>query len=179
MFSAIELSIATRRCSSTNETHLRIPHRSTVRTANDASAAKRRSSSTYETLLHIPLRPSSVRPAIDLSATKRRSSSTCGILPFTSRIRKPLWTSSSTLSQRFNMTLLSHQLRPMPNLRTHEGWRRGDPASKDAWNRYQDALASELRKWYGAENDMAAWHALCRAIGVKPLPRTCEQCEEV
>ena len=64
-------------------------------------------------------------------------------------------------------------------LRAHEGWRRGDLASKDAWNRYQDALASELRKWYGAENDIAAWHALCRAIGVKPLPRTCVQCEEV
>ena len=65
------------------------------------------------------------------------------------------------------------------NLQKHEGWQRGEPASKKAWNRYQDALASELRKWYGAEDDMAAWHALCRAIGVKPLPRTCEQCEEV
>jgi hypothetical protein len=33
--------------------------------------------------------------------------------------------------------------------------------------------------WYGAENDLTAWHALCRAIGVEPLPKTCEQCEEV
>lgn len=65
------------------------------------------------------------------------------------------------------------------NLRGHEGWRLGDAASDDAWNRYQDALESELRKWYGAENDMTAWHALCRAIGVEPLPQTCEQCEEV
>jgi len=65
------------------------------------------------------------------------------------------------------------------NLREHEGWRRGDTASDDAWNRYQDALESELRMWYGAENDLAAWHALCRAIGVEPLPQTCEQCEEV
>lgn len=64
-------------------------------------------------------------------------------------------------------------------LREHEGWRRGEAASDDAWNRYQDALESELRMWYGAENDLTAWHALCRAIGVEPLPQTCEQCEEV
>ena len=65
------------------------------------------------------------------------------------------------------------------SLGEHQGWRRGDAASQDAWNRYQDALESELRMWYGAESDLAAWHALCRAIGVKPLPQTCEQCEEV
>lgn len=65
------------------------------------------------------------------------------------------------------------------NLREHERWRRGDAASDDAWKRYQDALESELRMWYGAESDLAAWHALYRAIGVKPLPQTCEQCEEV
>ncbi|KAF2188514.1 hypothetical protein K469DRAFT_565357 [Zopfia rhizophila CBS 207.26] len=64
------------------------------------------------------------------------------------------------------------------NLREHEGWRRGSAASDDAWNRYQDALESELHMWYGAENDLTAWHALCRAIGVEPLPKTCEQCEE-
>lgn len=58
-------------------------------------------------------------------------------------------------------------------------WRREDAASKEAWTFYQEALESELRMWYGAENDLAAWHALCRAIGVKPLPQTCEQCEEV
>jgi hypothetical protein len=32
---------------------------------------------------------------------------------------------------------------------------------------------------YGAEDDLTAWHALCRAISVEPLPQTCEQCEEV
>ncbi|KAH8663688.1 hypothetical protein BGZ60DRAFT_379420 [Tricladium varicosporioides] len=63
-------------------------------------------------------------------------------------------------------------------LQGHEGWRRGSPASDDAWNGYQDALQSELHMWYGAENDLTAWHALCRAIGVEPLPKTCEQCQE-
>jgi ribosomal protein S26 len=64
-------------------------------------------------------------------------------------------------------------------LREHQGWQRGDTASNNAWNRYQDAMESELRMWYGEENSLAAWHALCRAIGVEPLPKTCEQCEEV
>ncbi|KAH8655652.1 hypothetical protein BX600DRAFT_470062 [Xylariales sp. PMI_506] len=42
----------------------------------------------------------------------------------------------------------------------------------------QAALEKELHMWYGAENDLVAWHALCRAIGTEPLPETCEQCEE-
>ena len=65
------------------------------------------------------------------------------------------------------------------NLREYQGWRRGSAVSNDAWNRYQDALQSELHMWYGAENDLTAWHALCRAIGIEPLPKTCEQCEKV
>jgi ribosomal protein S26 len=65
------------------------------------------------------------------------------------------------------------------NLRRHEGWRRNSVASNEAWYRYQDALQSELHMWYGAEKDLTAWYALCRAIGIKPLPTTCEQCEKV
>ena len=65
------------------------------------------------------------------------------------------------------------------DLQRLEGWPRGSTTSNDAWHRYQDALQSELHMWYGTENDLTAWHALCRAIGVKPLPKTCEQCEEV
>jgi hypothetical protein len=64
-------------------------------------------------------------------------------------------------------------------LRAHEGWQRGKAASADAWDRYQDALEGELRMWYGEEDDLAAWHALCHAIGVDPPPRTCDQCEQV
>jgi uncharacterized Zn-finger protein len=64
-------------------------------------------------------------------------------------------------------------------LRRQEGWQRGDTAAKDAWDRYQEALEGELRMWYGEENDLTAWHALCRAIGIDPLPQTCGQCEEV
>ncbi|KAI1126972.1 hypothetical protein F5Y10DRAFT_243620 [Nemania abortiva] len=65
------------------------------------------------------------------------------------------------------------------HLQRHEGWQRDDPKSSDAWDRYQDALESELRLWYGEEDSLTAWHALCRAIGVEPLPQTCKQCEKV
>ena len=59
------------------------------------------------------------------------------------------------------------------DLQKHERWKRDTVASKDAWRKYQAALAGELRMWFGEENDLAAWHALCRAINVKPLPQTC------
>jgi hypothetical protein len=65
------------------------------------------------------------------------------------------------------------------HLRAHKGWQRGEAASADAWDRYQDALEGELRLWYGEEDDLAAWHALCHAIGVEPPPQTCDQCEQV
>jgi len=65
------------------------------------------------------------------------------------------------------------------NLRRHEGWRRGNAIADSAWDKYQQALESELHMWYGAESDLTAWHALCHVIGVEPLPKTCEQCENV
>ena len=65
------------------------------------------------------------------------------------------------------------------NLQRHGGWRRESDLSRNAWDRYQDALQRELAIWFGAEDDLTAWHALCRAIGVQPLPRTCEKCEQV
>jgi hypothetical protein len=64
-------------------------------------------------------------------------------------------------------------------LRGNQAWQRGDAASNDAWNRYQEALEAELQMWSGAEDDLTAWHVLCRAIGVDPLPETCARCEEV
>jgi hypothetical protein len=66
-------------------------------------------------------------------------------------------------------------------LEAHKGWRRSErnAASSDAWNRYQHALEDELRLWFGEEDDLAAWHALCHAIGVEPPPQTCERCEQV
>lgn len=65
------------------------------------------------------------------------------------------------------------------NLRRHKGWRRGSAASDDAWNKYQDTLQSELHIWYGEEDDLAMWHTPYHAISVKPLPKICDQCEEI
>ncbi|KAF2439127.1 hypothetical protein P171DRAFT_370781 [Karstenula rhodostoma CBS 690.94] len=64
------------------------------------------------------------------------------------------------------------------SLQAYMNWRRGEAASADAWDRYQGALEDEIRLWYGEEDDLAAWHALCHAIGVEPPPRTCGQCEQ-
>lgn len=64
------------------------------------------------------------------------------------------------------------------NLREYKGWRRGDPESDKVWHRYQDALDGELQMWFGSEDDLVAWHALCRAIGIVPPPQTCRQCRK-
>lgn len=64
-------------------------------------------------------------------------------------------------------------------LRNHQRWRRGSLESDEGWDKYQKALNEEFRLWYGAENDLDAWHALCRAIGITPLPPTCKGCEKV
>ena len=65
------------------------------------------------------------------------------------------------------------------NLETHMGWHRGQSQSSNAWIEYQDALEREFEMWFGAEDDLVAWHALCRAIGIKPLPTTCGLCKKV
>lgn len=64
-------------------------------------------------------------------------------------------------------------------LREHQGWRRGQTDADDAWDRYQTTLRGELELWFGAEDDLVAWHTLCRAIRIKPLPTTCKQCKKV
>ncbi|KAF2465055.1 uncharacterized protein BDR25DRAFT_203445, partial [Lindgomyces ingoldianus] len=50
----------------------------------------------------------------------------------------------------------------------HEGWQRGQVASTNSWRWYQDAYPSKLRMWCASENDLTAWHAIHRAIGIKP-----------
>ncbi|KAH8842715.1 hypothetical protein MCOR27_006870 [Pyricularia oryzae] len=42
----------------------------------------------------------------------------------------------------------------------------------------QQHVQDELRMWYGSGSSLTTWHALCRAIGVNPLPQTCKQCEK-
>ena len=64
-------------------------------------------------------------------------------------------------------------------LQKEQRWHRNDPASEEGWDRYQNALTEEFQLWFGAEDDLEAWHALCRAIGINPPPTTCKSCKAV
>ncbi|KAK1572711.1 uncharacterized protein LY79DRAFT_594331 [Colletotrichum navitas] len=61
---------------------------------------------------------------------------------------------------------------------THMGWHHDQHKSPNPWNEYQEALKKEMEMWMGAEDNLTAWHVLCRAIDIKPLPNTCEGCEK-
>jgi hypothetical protein len=50
---------------------------------------------------------------------------------------------------------------------------------KDVATRYQATLTKEFNLWFGTEDDIDSWHSLCRAIGIRPLPTTCDECREV
>ena len=65
------------------------------------------------------------------------------------------------------------------SLQKFYGWCRGDKDSTQAWDQYQEALTQEFKLWFGAEDDVAAWHSLCRAVRIEPIPRTCLECEKV
>ncbi|KAK5657602.1 hypothetical protein OQA88_3181 [Cercophora sp. LCS_1] len=68
----------------------------------------------------------------------------------------------------------SHKL-----LREHMAWPKGSPDGDWARRRYRKALVAEVRIWFGDENDLQAWHTLCRAIGVKQPPNTISSCVSV
>lgn len=44
---------------------------------------------------------------------------------------------------------------------------------------YQEVLTQEFKLWFGAEDNIAAWHSLCHAVRIELLPRTCFECEKV
>ncbi|KAF2811520.1 uncharacterized protein BDZ99DRAFT_413999 [Mytilinidion resinicola] len=64
------------------------------------------------------------------------------------------------------------------HLQKHLNWLPGSPESNEIWETYQSALRQEFDLWYGAEDDLTAWHSLCRAIGINPLPTTCKRCKK-
>lgn len=84
--------------------------------------------------------------------------------------------------QSFNGFVYDPTLAPnesYSSLQRYYGWRRGDWESDQAWQQFQEALSQEFKLWFGEENDLAAWHSLCRAVRIDPLPRTCLDCEKV
>jgi hypothetical protein len=50
---------------------------------------------------------------------------------------------------------------------------------KEVKEGYQMALTHEFNLWFGTEDDIESWHALCRAVRIRPLPLTCEDCRSV
>lgn len=65
------------------------------------------------------------------------------------------------------------------HLRKRHKWPRDNRECKELWHRYQVALTQEFNLWFGVEDDLDAWHSLCRAVRITPLPTTCELCRSV
>ena len=61
----------------------------------------------------------------------------------------------------------------------HFGWDRHSKAGSKAKARYQEALSKEVEVWFGKEDDLEAWHTLCRAVGVRRPPNNIEGCAHV
>lgn len=64
-------------------------------------------------------------------------------------------------------------------LRKHKKWNNDNPKEHAAWQMYQEALSEELDLLFGPTHDLVAWHALCRAVNIDPLPDTCGGCKKV
>lgn len=60
--------------------------------------------------------------------------------------------------------------RSFAQLREHMHWKKKDPNHIYARGRYNAALQAELEVWFGSEDELCNWHALCRAVGITPLP---------
>ncbi|KAH7041978.1 hypothetical protein B0J12DRAFT_217627 [Macrophomina phaseolina] len=56
-------------------------------------------------------------------------------------------------------------------------WRGDDADRSEAWSAYMAALRRELDVWFGGEDDVGNWQALCRAVGITPAPETAGECE--
>lgn len=65
-------------------------------------------------------------------------------------------------------------------LRDEAGWDKDDDENDRAWQSYRTALVRQFNATYSVdEDDLAAWHALLRHIGVNNPPSTVEECKKV
>lgn len=49
-----------------------------------------------------------------------------------------------------------------------------------AWMDLRDAIVLEFNKIYGTdENDLGSWQALCRVLGIAPVPTTLQECRKM
>lgn len=60
------------------------------------------------------------------------------------------------------------------------GWVGNSSARTHARQGFKDALVQQFNFLYGVNgNDLAAWHHLCDAIDIQPVPDTVEECRKV
>lgn len=65
------------------------------------------------------------------------------------------------------------------HLQKRRGWKFKGSKDRQLWCRYQDSLKQEFEVWFGDDDEMEAWHRLCRAIRISPLPATIALCRKV
>lgn len=58
-------------------------------------------------------------------------------------------------------------------------WPRGSSERDRLWEKYQNVLTEEFNLLFGVQDDLDAWHSLCRAVRVDPLPTSCKECRSV
>lgn len=58
-------------------------------------------------------------------------------------------------------------------------WPQRSSERDNLWQQYQDVLTEEFNLLFGVQDDLDAWHSLCRAVRVDPLPETCKECRSV
>lgn len=58
-------------------------------------------------------------------------------------------------------------------------WPRESSERERLWELYQDVITEEFNLLFGVQDDLDAWHLLCRAVRVEPLPTTCKECRSV
>jgi len=65
-------------------------------------------------------------------------------------------------------------------LRKGAGWKKGSSESDKAWEDYRTALVRQFNTSFSSDdNDLDAWHALLRHIGITKLPGTAKGCKEL
>ncbi|CAI7642432.1 unnamed protein product [Penicillium glandicola] len=74
---------------------------------------------------------------------------------------------------QFNVRLAPHK--SWDELRVFCCWDEQTPQYRVAWIKYQDALASEATIWFGKTWVLESWKKICRAVGISPLPKTCDE----
>ncbi|KAF9443008.1 hypothetical protein P691DRAFT_764677 [Macrolepiota fuliginosa MF-IS2] len=65
-------------------------------------------------------------------------------------------------------------------LRREAKWKRSDPENDEAWEGYRTALVRQFNTSFSSDdNNIDAWHALLRHIGIYNPPETVKKCKEL